>query len=60
MTGADCNVECGDNSASEDEESREPLNQVEETIKVTSTQKQCKFVLCHTPEICRRLIKTVR
>lgn len=28
MTGADCNVDCGDNSASEDEEPREPLNQV--------------------------------
>lgn len=28
MTGAECNVDCGDNSASEDEESREPLNQV--------------------------------
>ncbi|XP_037303456.1 protein kibra isoform X1 [Manduca sexta] len=30
MTGADCNVDCGDNSASEDEESREPLNQIVE------------------------------
>lgn len=29
MTGADCN-DCGDNSASEDEESREPLNQIVE------------------------------
>ncbi|XP_049697244.2 protein kibra isoform X2 [Helicoverpa armigera] len=30
MTGAECNVDCGDNSASEDEESREPLNQIVE------------------------------
>ncbi|KAJ0172583.1 hypothetical protein K1T71_011722 [Dendrolimus kikuchii] len=30
MSGADCNVDCGDNSASEDEESREPLNQIVE------------------------------
>lgn len=28
MTGAECNIECGDDSASEDEEAREPLNQV--------------------------------
>lgn len=32
MTGAECNVDCGDNSASEDEESREPLNQVNKYI----------------------------
>ncbi|XP_053616404.1 protein kibra isoform X2 [Plodia interpunctella] len=30
MMSADCNVDCGDNSASEDEESREPLNQIVE------------------------------
>ncbi|XP_063384782.1 protein kibra isoform X1 [Cydia fagiglandana] len=30
MTGAECNVDCGENSASEDEESREPLNQIVE------------------------------
>ncbi|XP_050552041.1 protein kibra isoform X1 [Spodoptera frugiperda] len=30
MTGAECNVDCGDISASEDEESREPLNQIVE------------------------------
>lgn len=30
MTSAECNVDCGDNSASEDEESREPLNQIVE------------------------------
>ncbi|CAK1542525.1 unnamed protein product [Leptosia nina] len=30
MTGAECNIECGDDSASEDEEAREPLNQIVE------------------------------
>ncbi|XP_075981885.1 WW and C2 domain containing protein kibra isoform X2 [Anticarsia gemmatalis] len=30
MTGAECNVDCAENSASEDEESREPLNQIVE------------------------------
>lgn len=30
MAGAECNIDCGDNSASEDEESREPLNQIVE------------------------------
>ncbi|XP_073954553.1 WW and C2 domain containing protein kibra isoform X3 [Choristoneura fumiferana] len=30
MTGAECNVDCGENSASEDEESREQLNQIVE------------------------------
>ncbi|XP_047515702.1 protein kibra isoform X1 [Pieris napi] len=30
MTGAECNIECGEDSASEDEESREPLNQIVE------------------------------
>ncbi|XP_013171584.1 PREDICTED: protein kibra isoform X1 [Papilio xuthus] len=30
MTSAECNVDCGDNSASEDDESREPLNQIVE------------------------------
>lgn len=30
MTGAECNLDCGENSASEDEEVREPLNQIVE------------------------------
>ncbi|XP_063832179.1 protein kibra [Ostrinia nubilalis] len=30
MMSAECNVDCGDNSASDDEESREPLNQIVE------------------------------
>lgn len=32
MLSAECNLEGGENSASEDEESREPLNQVTNTF----------------------------
>lgn len=28
MTGAECNLDCGENSESDDDEAREPLNQV--------------------------------
>lgn len=31
MNSAECNVDCGDNSDDDDDESREPLNQVHYT-----------------------------